>query len=110
MNALKGEVGFEAAGVAYTLVYDINVICIIETKTGLKVRQLVAELLGDASLTITRSVFWGGLITKHPAMTLQDAGTLMGAVKVKRANALMVEALALGFPQDEEDGESADRP
>ena len=97
-NRVKGEVGFELDGVAYTLVYSVNAICQMEEALGTSMAKL-AEGLQSGSTTAGRAAFWAMLLEPHPGMTLDEAGKLMTALGPLRAAELLGEAMAAATPE-----------
>lgn len=59
----------------YTLVYDFNKLCDIETETGINALRFIG---GEVNATQTRAILYGCLKTAHPAVTLEEAGDLLG--------------------------------
>lgn len=97
-NKALGQFSFEARDKTWVLHYSINAICAIEAQLGPGV-QLERVLQDNPSMSIIRTIFWGGLIQHHPQVRLEDAGDLMDAIGFTRAAALLGEALTAAFVQ-----------
>lgn len=102
-NAIKGEVGFEAAGSKWTLVYDFNALCTIESELDVDVDDVGARL---NSPTMIRSVFRIGLEAHHGAMSDIEAGRLIHDMGAPAAAQVIAQAFQAAFPDAA--GESAE--
>jgi hypothetical protein len=100
--SFKGEIGFDADGQHYTLVYSFNALCVMEQRLGRSPIAWMEALKSSPEnmlFTDLRTLFWSGLGDYHPALTEADAGTIMTHVGFEKAAALAVEALNAAFPQ-----------
>lgn len=97
-NPVKGEVGFEVDDKTYTLLLDINALCIVEERLGIK---SITELeFGEGmSIRTIRSIFWAGLQEHHPDLTEKEAGRLMTGLGATVAAAHVMDAVRLAFPE-----------
>jgi hypothetical protein len=102
-NKQKGEVVFEADGKAYTLTYSINALCELESAFDGTVTDIFAATSGKKRFTTLRTVFWAGLTDHHPGLSLVDAGKIMHALGLNKADAVAGEAFRLAFPERKED-------
>ena len=101
-NPIKGEVGFEADGEAYTLSFGINALCSLEDALGMSVQKVGAELQADGlKLKTLRTVFWAGLQDRHEGVTEREAGDLMDGLGAGEVATLVVRAFAAAFPPAE---------
>jgi hypothetical protein len=98
-NKLKGEVGFEADGQSYTLVFSVNALCELEDKLGASVSDIGGLLTRGKRFSTIRTVFWAGLVDHHPDLALKDAGRIITAIGIEQADALIGEAFGLTFPE-----------
>jgi hypothetical protein len=108
MATATGVVAFEAAGVAHTMQFSTNRLCLLEERTKLSTIEVATELalgrdqhLGVSAKTL-RALAWAGL-GKTDA-TLAEAGDIIDQVGAKRMVAIVIEAFDAAFP-DEEEGE-----
>ncbi len=109
-NPLKGEVSFEVEGEPYTLVLNINTLCILEERLDISIGQLIEKLTNNVRLGFIRSVLWIGLSTYHPDLTEDDVGDLLASLKLTGAKDLIVQAVARAFPTSEEANAAGDPP
>ncbi|MDE3797595.1 hypothetical protein I7G59_09675 [Sinorhizobium meliloti] len=89
-----GEVTFEALGKTWTLKMGTKAMRKIEVVTE-KPMPVVGKMLTSeetASIDLMTKVFWGGLITHHPDVTVDDCDDIMDAVGHTRAGQLIGEA------------------
>jgi hypothetical protein len=83
-NALKGEVGFEVEGEAYTLLLDFNALCELEA----------ALAPGDDrnGPRASRATLWAALQRHHAELSLNDVGDLIAALTLPRVRELIGQA------------------
>lgn len=105
-NPLRGEATFKAGDAEKTLVFDINVFCELEADTGMGINALVAEIQGEPSFTLLRSVFCAGLQTKHPGTTKMEAGAIMSDAGVEGMTGALRGALQAAMPEAKEGGQN----
>ena len=86
MNPIKGEVGFEVEGRAYTMVLDFNALCELEEQ-GIQL-----DTLSGGGLKVLRAVFWAGLLARHE-VSLKEAGDLIAALTLPKATEVITKAL-----------------
>ncbi len=98
-NRQKGEVGFEADGKPYTLVFSINALCELEDRMGEAVSGIDSLASSRKRFRTIRTVFLCGLLDHHPELTEREAGRIIDAIGIERADALVGEAFALAFPE-----------
>lgn len=126
-NSFQPEVKFEAAGKSYTLVFTENSFCSLEDITGRGWPDLAFEMKAWAPptdengkvipeepeaeaarvklfrLSLVRALLWAGLQEHHDKVTLKQAGRLIGSVGgMAQAMALICEAMAKSFPQEQQ--------
>jgi hypothetical protein len=117
-NSVKGEVSVEADGETkgitfephsdrlpenlrgrYTLLFSINALCELEEKMGGAVTDIASLAMGGKRFTTIRNVFWAGLRDYHPDITLQDAGRIITAIGLEKADEAIGLAFGLTFPE-----------
>lgn len=107
-NKAKGEVELKVGEAYYTLVYDLNALCEIEEALSrgpyvVTFQQAMARA-ESGQLTAIRAVLWGGMRRKHPAMTIEKIGTLLGDLG-DQAKDVIERAFRAAMPdQKEADG------
>jgi hypothetical protein len=98
-NRLKGEVTVEADGTTYTLVYSVNALCELEDKLGESVADIGSLAAKGKRFSTIRTVFWAGLQDHHPDVDLKEAGRIITAMGIEKADAAVAEAFGLAFPE-----------
>jgi hypothetical protein len=98
-NPLKGEVSIEVDGETYTLVYSLNTLCEIEDKLGGAVSDIASLGASGRRWNTLRTVFWAALQDYHPEITLQQAGRMVSAMGLTKADEAVGKAFALAFPE-----------
>lgn len=108
MASVTGVVAFEAAGIARTMQFTTNRLCLLEDRTKLSTIEVATELalgrdqhLGVSAKTL-RALVWAGL--GNTDATLAEAGDIIDQVGAKRMVDIVIEAFDAAFP-DEEEGE-----
>jgi len=99
-NKAKGEVGFEAGGKAYTLVYTINALCELEGILGDGAAAAGLGTEGALSVRRLRAFLWAGLQRHHKGISLDAAGDIIGTIGPTRAVLVVGEAMAAAFPEN----------
>lgn len=99
MSRAKGEVSIEADGKRYVLVYSTNAICELEDRLGDGVAALANLASSGKRFKTMRTVLLCGLLDHHPELTEKDAGRIIDAMGVAKADAAVGEAFALAFPE-----------
>jgi len=111
MATATGKVSFDADGVAHTLQFTTNRLCLLEDKLGLTTLEIATELALakseplSASARTLRGLFWAGAGGGN--MTMAEAGDLVDAIGRPSAVALAIAAFDAAFP-DTEEGERKD--
>lgn len=100
-NPLRGEATLVAGTAAYTLVFDINALCLAEEALGMEVDELLARYSGGTSARLVRGLVWAALQAKHPC-SLAEAGAIISEVGFVEAKATLEKALLLAMPVQEE--------
>jgi hypothetical protein len=108
-NKSKGEVGLKVGDKAYTMVFNVNALCLLEDAAGQGVMQIGATMSDPSKmrLGIVRQMLWAGLQTKHAGLTVEEVSAIMDAIGINRAIEVVSQAFALAFPVPEGGG---DRP
>lgn len=83
-NALKGEVGFEVEGEAYTLLLDFEALCELEG-----VLTPGDDRNGPRA---SRATLWAALQRHHAGLTLKDASDIITALTLPRVRELIGQA------------------
>lgn len=101
-NSLRGEVGFEAGGNAYTLRFGVNTLIALEEATDQTVDDIIGALKAGPKLKLWRQMFWFGLQENHAdQVSEEEAGNLMDALGFAKATNLVGEAFGKAFPSAE---------
>jgi len=95
---MKGEVGFTAGDMAYTLAFTINALCALEDRLGIGVAEVGAQMGENMRISTLRTVFWAGLQAHHDA-TEEQAGDIITQVGAGEAGQLIAKAFAAAFPE-----------
>lgn len=101
-NALRGEVGFDADGASYTLIYSVNALCVLESELGSGVGKIAATMtdLDSLKLADIRTLFWAGLHDHHPAIDKLEAGRIMTTIGLPQAMVLISKAFNFAFGEE----------
>jgi hypothetical protein len=100
-NPLAGEVGFEAGGEAYSLVFDFNTICTLEALYEGETFAQIAGRIGEGMrATDLRTIFAAGLRHEHGAVTELKAGEIISELGMGEAGLLIARAMAASFPKE----------
>ena len=108
-NPLRGEATLAAGGIAYTLVYDINALCMAQEAVDVDIDVLLEEVERGKRLSIIRALLWAGLARRH-SCSLLDAGDIMTAAGVKATAEAVRGGLVAAFPAAVEDAAPANPP
>ena len=96
-HEIKGEVSFQADGRDYTLLLDFNALCELE--------DIVPGVMeGNFELKspkVIRAVFHAGLVARHAALSLEDAGRIISAVGMVETAQLLGRAMEASFGKSE---------
>lgn len=96
--SLKGEVGFTAGDMAYTLAFTINALCVLEDRLGVGVAEIGAQMGQSMRISTLRTVFWAGLIAHHD-LTEEQAGDIITLVGTAETAQLIAKAFSSAFPE-----------
>lgn len=99
MSRAKGEVSLEADGKRFTLVFSVNALCELEERLGEAVSDIGSLASKGKRFSTIRTVFLCGLLDHHPDLTERDAGNIISAIGIDKADAACAEAFALAFPE-----------
>lgn len=100
--AENGTVHFEAGGQAWSLRFDINVFCRIESELGIEsVAEFQAVLKERLSFTKLRKLFACGL---SPAASDDKAGDIMTELGIDRASEMLTGCIQAAFPAGKGEG------
>jgi hypothetical protein len=110
-NAVKGEVSFAQGGDTFTLVYDVDALCVAEEALDMAVEDILAQLNAKRrKMGVVRAVLWAGLRRHHPELTLLGVGQTFfgpGGLGILGAIVYIADALNKAFPKPVADGEAA---
>lgn len=99
-NPIRGEVAVVADGNTYTLRLGMNAIVEIETALDIGIAQVTALFQGEGlKVGNMRLVLWAALRERHPDLTLEDAGDIMGHMGLADTIAKLGEAMQAAFPE-----------
>jgi hypothetical protein len=91
-NRERGEVEFTVDGRTWTLVFDFNAICSIESALDISMDEIGERLGRKPRAGDIRVIFAIGLQAREPATTPEIAGMLITALGPQRAGELLAEA------------------
>jgi hypothetical protein len=106
----RGEVGFEAGGVRYTLLFDVNTLIEMEDEFDLDPALIVARVAGSGRAKFLRDVLRFGLKAKHGDVPALEVGLIMTDLTVTESRAKVLEALVRAFPKPAGAGASDEDP
>lgn len=110
-NPIKGEVDLVAGETTYTLHLDINEIVQMEDLLDIGVLEIAAAMqnTGNPRLGFWRVALWAALRSRHPEMSLEDAGEIIKVTKLPRVIEKVGEAMSAAFPKVEPDAKLSPR-
>lgn len=100
-NPLRGEVELRAGDKTYTLRLSTNALVTAETLLDKGVAE-IGDMLSDPSsfrLGTARALLFAGLHERHPDLSLEDAGEIIGEVGIAGAVEKLGESMAAAFPK-----------
>lgn len=103
-NPLRGEASFRAGASTFTLVYDVNAFCELEEETSYSISELVAQVRGNPSFTLLRSIVCAGLQAKHPSTSKAEAGEIMADAGIQPVMDAMKKAFETAMPPAKKPG------
>jgi hypothetical protein len=110
-NLAKGEVGFQADGKAYTLVLDIDALCLVEERLNMSALRIMAIIMTQPQLRYIKLLLWAGLQAHHKGLTESQAGELIVEIGgVVGAADLINRGFAATFPTPEAAEGAGDPP
>lgn len=102
-NQLRGEVGFQADGQDYTIVYTIDALCHLEDRLDQDIGAILERCRHELRrLGFLRVLLWAGLREKHPEVDEQAAGDLVAKVGVVSMGAMLATAMMQALPPPKE--------
>jgi hypothetical protein len=97
-NHERGEVSFTYEGTTYTLVLNVNGLCMLEELFSTPTRTVsFLEILKHCeagSMRHLRGLLWASLQKYHPRLTLAEVGDLVGAIGVETLREILENATA----------------
>jgi hypothetical protein len=82
-------------GVTYTLAFNFNSLCAVESDTGRSYPQIAKELTsGDVRMTTVLSLFRACLLKSRPQITAEEAGEIIDEIGPQKAAELIGVAIA----------------
>ncbi|QQN73954.1 hypothetical protein [Croceicoccus sp. YJ47] len=100
-NAIRGETTLKAGEETYTLLCDINALCLAEEQLGMDIDMLLARYSGGTSTRLVRGLLWAALQAKHEC-TIEQAGNIITDAGFLSAKAALETALLLAMPAPED--------
>jgi hypothetical protein len=108
-NPLKGEVALQVGGTTYTLRLATNAIVSAETLLDKGVGEIAAMLQDPASFRLgtARALLFAALQERHPEITLEGAGELIGDVGIPKIVSTLAASMRAAFPSVKENPQKA---
>jgi hypothetical protein len=100
-NAHKGEVSFKVQDAEYTLVMSWNAMCELEAETEKSLPTVLKDL---QRATTVRALLWALLRTKHPDITLTQAGNIIDQVGPVKTTEVIMRAIGAAQPKTPKGG------
>lgn len=100
-NDMRGEVGFEALGQAWTLKIGTGAMRSIESETS-KPITTIGRLLDNeetATITLLATIFRAGLQRHHPDVTVEKCDDIIDAIGHEKAGTLIGKAFHAAQPK-----------
>jgi hypothetical protein len=94
-NPIKGEVGFSVAEGVFTLAYDFNALCTMESDLGVSIEDVGTKM---DSISAVRTMFRIGLEAHHGQLSDIEAGNLIYQLGLEEAGTLITRAFQGAFP------------
>ena len=109
-NPIRGEVPLACGARTYTLVFDFNALCTLESALNKKANEIVQMLAGEVSGDMVRTLVWAGLQEYWPEVELRQAGRVVGEAGVQTCLDKVIESFRLAFPRPEDANATEDPP
>lgn len=103
MNPIRGESPFIVDGRSYTLVLDINALCLAESALGIDIDEIIPRYERGLSLNLVRGLVWAALNRSHPEITLEATGDLIGKAGLPESREALNGALKNAFGEPEKE-------
>ena len=91
-NPMKGEVGFSVGEGRFTLAYDFNALCTMESDLGVSIEDVGTKM---DSISAVRTMFRIGLEAHHGRLSDIEAGNLIHQLGLEEAVALIGAGLGV---------------
>jgi hypothetical protein len=109
-NAFRGRAALTAGERKFTLLFDVNAFCLLETAMGRPTDELVDDYdSGRRDLRLTRGLLWAGLQDKHPC-TIAEAGVIMSDAGTEAVHTAVTSGMLAAFGVVSEGEEAAHPP
>lgn len=95
----RATVDLVAGDKTYTLSLSMNALAELEAMLSQSTTEILAKLKAP-SVVLCRAVLWAALRDHHRAISIAEAGELLGQVGLGLAMERVGEALMLAFPQN----------
>lgn len=96
-NPLRGEAVLEAGDKTYTLVMDINALCLAEEELGMSIDEILARYSGGTSATIVRALLWAALQVNHEC-SVEQTGQIMTEAGFVQSKTALEKAILVAMP------------
>jgi hypothetical protein len=106
-NMTQQPVPLTIDGVTYSLVFDFNAAAEAEKATGVNLLQASFNLANISSLQL-RAFLFAALTSRHPAMTVEDAGDLIRFDTLVDVTTAIVESHSASMPKKKPEAVPAD--
>ena len=102
-NPIKGEVGFSVGEGRFTLAYDFNAPCTMESDLGVSIEDVGAKM---DTVGAVRTMFRIGLEAHHGQLSDIEAGNLIHQLGLEEAGSLITKAFQGAFPDASAEGKA----
>jgi hypothetical protein len=101
-NPLKGEVGFEAGGVHYTLVLGTYALAALQRRSGIGTTQFFNRPPAEWGVDDILGVLHCGLMRHHRSITEEQVSDIIDELGQAKVGELVSEAMNIAFPEQRE--------
>lgn len=95
-NPHRGEMSFKTPDAEYTLVLSTNALCELEEELGKSVPAIVSDM---QRLSTLRALLWASLRTRHPDISLAQAGEIIDRAGMVKTTEAITRTLNAAFPK-----------
>lgn len=99
-NRARGEVPLKSEAGEYTLRFTVNAFCELEGLLAMSTNDVMEKMRGKTgpSVTLVRALTWAGLQSRHPDISVEQAGDIVHEIGIVATMAAVTEALIAGQP------------